>query len=1099
MKKPVYILLYVSMLLPGIAVAQTSTENYVMTETMLNANGTNSMKAVQYYNGLGYPTVGVATTGDDGQTAYTLTTYDGEGREECTYLPVARDLSLAYKTSSTIISDSRSFYANDNTAYNRNHYDGLDRVLSTELPGQAWRSADKRNTTTYEANQSADKVKCYTVSSTGTTLTLQSQNYPAGELSKETGKDADGKTTVTFKDQQGRVILQRTAGNQDTYYVYDDIGHLRFVLPPAFQSSDNNPQKAIFRYEYRYDGRGRVTTKILPGAEYISYGYDAADRTFCIQDAMMRKAGKYRFILYDPLGRVAIQGLCTSYTPLNSSQLAMAIYEKSQAGFLGTGYTVSGILSSALENPTLEVVNYYDDYDFVTKNRNSRFSELSVSTSVDQTGQLTGTTMLTGNGEWVSQVMAYDLRGNLVASKSRELKRGTTDRIVTRSNTYSFTNNPQTSTSTVGVGYGGNLTLTETYAYNSKNDKKQSHTLYVAHGNAAVSASTHYAYNALGQLQTITRPLSGSGLKTVGYTYDLHGWLTSITTGSFCEELFYTNGPGTAYYNGNISSIRWKDNSQSAKRGYKFSYDTANRLTSGAYGEGDALGSNTGRYSESMSYDANGNITSLTRYGKGTLMDNLTISYTGNQPTSVSESASDNNTSGSFEYKKANGSGYIFNANGALVADKSRGIAYITYDLNNNPKQIYFTNGSVTKYVYSASGQKLRAVHYTAKPNITRTWGEKPAELTVAQILLADSTDYLMGGSLTMKNGRIDKYLFEGGYAQASVASSTTENFAFYYYNKDHLGNIREVVDASGAVKQVTNYYPFGAPYAESTAADFQPYKYNGKELDKMHGLNTYDYGARQHDPILGRWDRIDPLCENNPEITPYHYCNSNPINNVDPDGNDYWSTNDINEIRNFLNALGSGQTQYDFSNWQHASDAEFVGNLTYNDETNKFYTSYSRVENGEIVVVGKSFDAHLLPVTKTGEGYPGAFVYQPLEGFWQIANHFYKGTQYNDGFTNWSVNLSGRIIGVAPIIGIVNVNTPAQKSKAVTTLLSKGAKLCKGFGREHGEKVYKLGKYFYSFDNTSHNGGVFKVFKQEGGKLKRIGTADENLNIFKK
>ncbi|WP_155993374.1 hypothetical protein [Prevotella sp. P6B1] len=27
-----------------------------------------------------------------------------------------------------------------------------------------------------------------------------------------------------------------------------------------------------------------------------------------------------------------------------------------------------------------------------------------------------------------------------------------------------------------------------------------------------------------------------------------------------------------------------------------------------------------------------------------------------------------------------------------------------------------------------------------------------------------------MGGSLTMKNGRIDKYLFEGGYAQASVA-----------------------------------------------------------------------------------------------------------------------------------------------------------------------------------------------------------------------------------------------------------------------------------------------------------------------------------------
>ena len=66
-------------------------------------------------------------------------------------------------------------------------------------------------------------------------------------------------------------------------------------------------------------------------------------------------------------------------------------------------------------------------------------------------------------------------------------------------------------------------------------------------------------------------------------------------------------------------------------------------------------------------------------------------------------------------------------ANGSLQADKSRGIAYITYDYNNNPKQIYFTNGSVTKYVYSASGQKLRTVHYTVKPNITRTWDVKPA------------------------------------------------------------------------------------------------------------------------------------------------------------------------------------------------------------------------------------------------------------------------------------------------------------------------------------------------------------------------------------
>jgi RHS repeat-associated protein len=139
-----------------------------------------------------------------------------------------------------------------------------------------------------------------------------------------------------------------------------------------------------------------------------------------------------------------------------------------------------------------------------------------------------------------------------------------------------------------------------------------------------------------------------------------------------------------------------------------------------------------------------------------------------------------------------------------------------------------------------------------------------------------------------MKHGKVDKYIFDGGYAQASVASTTTDNFAFYFYNQDHLGNNREVVDAGGNIQQVTNYYPFGATYFDDSAvksSDYQPYKFNGKEFDKMNGLNTYDYGARQHDPILARWDRIDPLAEKYYHISPYAYCANNPVILVDPDG----------------------------------------------------------------------------------------------------------------------------------------------------------------------------------------------------------------------
>ena len=140
--------------------------------------------------------------------------------------------------------------------------------------------------------------------------------------------------------------------------------------------------------------------------------------------------------------------------------------------------------------------------------------------------------------------------------------------------------------------------------------------------------------------------------------------------------------------------------------------------------------------------------------------------------------------------------------------------------------------------------------------------------------------------------------------------------------NSYHLGNNDEVVDEYGYVSQVTNYYPFGAPYADATAvknADFQPYKYNGKELDLMHGLNTYDYGARQHDPILARWDRIDPLCEKYYSTSPYAYCMNNPVRFIDPDGRWTWDSNgnlvaqegdDANTMANFLGTSSANALQ---------------------------------------------------------------------------------------------------------------------------------------------------------------------------------------------
>lgn len=153
--------------------------------------------------------------------------------------------------------------------------------------------------------------------------------------------------------------------------------------------------------------------------------------------------------------------------------------------------------------------------------------------------------------------------------------------------------------------------------------------------------------------------------------------------------------------------------------------------------------------------------------------------------------------------------------------------------------------------------------------------------------VVADTVKQAYHDALIMENGRPSMYQFDGGYCSFWDKTSKAEELSFHYYTKDHLGNNREVVSEDGTVEQVTNYYPFGTPYSDHTAkgVSMQKYKYNGKELDLTHGLNTYDYGARQYYSVLLRWDRIDPLCTDYYHVSPYVYCMNNPVNSIDPDG----------------------------------------------------------------------------------------------------------------------------------------------------------------------------------------------------------------------
>ena len=130
---------------------------------------------------------------------------------------------------------------------------------------------------------------------------------------------------------------------------------------------------------------------------------------------------------------------------------------------------------------------------------------------------------------------------------------------------------------------------------------------------------------------------------------------------------------------------------------------------------------------------------------------------------------------------------------------------------------------------------------------------------------------------------------------ETGFATPNKENFALHFFIKDHLGNVRILTDSKGNVEQAIDYYPFGSVIAEGKDSERQPYFYNGKELDRMNGLDWYDYGARMYENDGLRWGQIDPRAENTPEVSPYVYCNNNPIRRLDYRGmfyGDYYDNN---------------------------------------------------------------------------------------------------------------------------------------------------------------------------------------------------------------
>ena len=938
-------ILFLTLCMPVIAYSQSINQNYIKETIFLNDKGA-TMSKVDYYNGIGnlVESVGI---GANGNNIYNFKMYDSKGREELFYNAIPINSDFGFKNKEELKIASKDFY-NDEFAYTKKSYDDADRLTIEEIPGREWHNNNHNNTSKYEFNSDEDRVKQYLVP---IDIKKAESYYPAGTLTKKREIDADGREVIIFTDLADNIVLERR-GKCDTYYVYNKLGQLTYVLSPKYQMTKD---LAGLAYQYEYDNYNNVIKKVLPGAQYTQYWYDKENKLSILQDANLRDKGLYRFYLYDSFKRIVIVGICTNCN-LNIQNKKISV-DNSSSGFMGTGYDFHNSSLSVVD-PTIEQVFYYDDYRFIENSNLKGFEELRPLHTKFSNNLLTGTISRASNGEYEYTVNSYDVKGNLIHSAKKGLK----GYITNIENTYTLTNHIKNSNIKVGVKHGSELNIRLSNTYSEQNNLLLNRQIDLNYGSIPNNIKLEYCYDEINRLKSIVRP---DKVGRITYDYDLHNWIKKIETNSFKEYLYYADGTSRPCFNGNISSMRWENKNYQPIRAYNFYYDEQNRLKEARYGENGDFSEDKNFYGEMQSYDANGNIVTLERKGlkcngKYGCLDNLTIGRSGNQTSIVLRLVTDflDGKLVDFLNRGKRRDSYKYNSFGALISDYDRNITMIDYDDYMNPKRIQFANGNVIKYIYSARGIKLRTIYYTALPNIRVATGETH-KLLPSEILSTDSIDYLLNGTLLLENGRIDKYLFPEGYVKAYynniaerlrdelVPAKETiivdkdlnadthsllddiDSFEPYFYNQDHLGNNREVVNKLGRIIQVTNYYPFGSSFCDSLSclnASLQPYKYNGKEFDRMHGLNTYDYGARQYSPVLPSWDRIDPLAEEYYSVSPYAYGGNNPVNRVD--------------------FYGMFPTKYAALDYAKAQNVDFR-NVRYANDKKEWYVSFGEDGKG--------------------------------------------------------------------------------------------------------------------------------------------------------
>lgn len=932
-----------------------NTENYIQSKTYLDYNGTTatkSMETVQYFDGLGRPKQIVNVKASPlGKDVVTPIEYDPFGRQVKDYLPIPQGGTLNGAITPNPLSNlSSSPYGNEKI-YSEKELEKspLDRVLEQKQVGNDWNGKSVKFS--YDTNGFNEVYQYITTTSwingaTKSSLSLSSATvYAPNQLYKNSVKDEDDNETIEFKNGKGQVLLVRKVKSSsehiDTYYVYNEYDQLAFVIPPmAVHKPITDELLNTLCYQYRYDGKGRLVEKKVPGKGWELMVYDKADRLMLTQDANM--TGKWLMTKYDQFGRVAYTGIFSSNDSRATIQdqiKNIAITDtRDSTGFVKNGMNI--YYTAVYFTPeSILSVNYYDSYPAYSFNpafpSDIQGEPVLTETPTADGRSTKGMPVMSfvkniEDDSWTKNYTYYDTKGRAIGSHSINYVGGYTHTEskldFAGATKLAITRHKRLDTDTEKV-------ITETFEYDHQN-RLLSHKHQVDSNPTEIL--TQNTYNEISQITN--KKLGGTDianpLQSIDYKYNIRGWLTKINDPAslngklFGYEIRYTNPQYTnlasGRYNGNIAEVDWRNASEDVLKRYSYTYDPLNRLKDAIYTEPGTTTPFNNNFNEHLTYDLNGNIMTLKRNAypvsgtTATQVDDLEYKYTGNLLNQVIENSTNN---AGYE----GGNNIIdYDLNGNMINMKDKGIQSIAYNYLNLSNAISIQSfdymdrpiNTGISHLYRADGVKLRKTvsqqFYMGLPT---------SRMTDYLDGFQYSYDDNGGTCLTCKTEtafEVQAYskrppLFPPAPEWKLEFVPTAEGFySFaenrYIYNyKDHLGNVRVsfAKNNAGVLESIdtNNYYPFGLNHiggnSSSNFGSYYNYKFGGKELQET---GWSDFGARMYMSDLGRWGVIDPLAEKMTRHSPYNYAFDNPLRFIDPDGR---------QATDWVR-LQSGQTIYD-------------------------------------------------------------------------------------------------------------------------------------------------------------------------------------------